>query len=70
MVELAVPAIIMLLLGAIIKAGADLDKFPAEVPTSDTPVFTYGDMQNIPTYPSALCFDDDMFLREWNIHGI
>ena len=61
-VELGLPALIMWLLG-VIKGTAIAEVFPEVVPSSDTPVMTYGALQNTTTSPNVLCYDDNIFLR-------
>ena len=61
-VELALPALFMLLLG-VIKGNPTPEVFAEVVPSSDTPVMTYDALQNTTTFPNVLCDDDNIFLR-------
>ena len=60
--ELLCPAVIMLLIGSI-KNTITPEVTEAAIPSSDTPVPTYGSLQNIATFPNVLCYDNNMFMR-------
>lgn len=62
LVELIVPALIILLIGAI-KNSLTVDLIPEGFVLTDTPVATYESMQNVATFPNVLCYDNNMFLR-------
>ena len=62
MLELALPGVIMLLIG-VIKNGITVDTFEEAIPTSDTPVMTYDAYQNTTTFPNVLCYDNNIFMR-------
>lgn len=62
MVELLVPALIILLIGSI-KSSLTVLEIPEGVVATDTPVVTYESMQNVATFPNVLCYDNNMFLR-------
>lgn len=62
MIELAVPALFLYLLG-LIKSDSPPSRFPGDVPLSDTPVPTYGDLQTFASHPNVLCYDNNMFFR-------
>ncbi|CAM9405596.1 unnamed protein product, partial [Scytosiphon promiscuus] len=61
-IELFVPALIILLIGSI-KSSIESEELPAGIPVADTPVVTYGSMQNLTTFPNVLCYDNNMFMR-------
>lgn len=61
--ELLCPAVIMLLIGAIKNIITPVIN-EAVMPSSDTPVPTYGSLQNVTTtFPNVLCYDNNMFMR-------
>lgn len=60
--ELFVPAVIVLLIGAI-KSSLTVDVFSEEVPASDAPVPTFGELAGNISYPNVLCYDNNMFQR-------
>ncbi|CAN0021601.1 unnamed protein product [Pylaiella littoralis] len=61
-VELLVPALIILLIGAI-KTALNPTKLPGAVPSTDTPVPTYEALQSTGGSPNVLCYDNNMFRR-------
>ena len=62
LVELLVPAIIMLLIAAI-KGVIEVDEFEAFIPDADVPVVSYEAIQNTTSYPNVLCHDNNAFFR-------
>lgn len=60
--ELLCPAVIMLLIGTIKNTITPVIN-EAALPSSDTPVPTYGSLQNVATFPNVLCYDNNMFMR-------
>lgn len=66
MLELAVPAVIILLLGTI-KSVIDVERKEESIPEMDAPVFTYAAIQDTISYPYVLCYDNNMFLRYFEL---
>eukprot|EP00903_Cladosiphon_okamuranus_P008962 g8576.t1 len=62
LVELLVPALIILLIGSI-KSSLNVETIPEGLVVRDTPVPTYESMQDMATFPYVLCYDNNMFLR-------
>lgn len=60
--ELLCPAVIVLLIGSI-KNAITTVVTEEGVPVSDTPVATYGAIQNSSTFPNVLCYDNNMLMR-------
>ncbi|CAN0111426.1 unnamed protein product [Discosporangium mesarthrocarpum] len=63
-VELIVPPIFLLLIGAI-KAAIDPSTFPEFLPSQDTPIASFGMMEEFATPPNILCFDNNLLHRCW-----
>lgn len=68
-VELLVPALIILLIGTI-KSSLTVEEIPEGLVTTDTPIVTYESMQNVSAYPNVLCYDNNMFLRYLRVHTV
>ena len=66
MLELALPAVIMALIG-VIKGSIDVDVFLEAIPASDAPLMTYDAYQNTTTFPNLLCYDNNIFMRYLNL---
>lgn len=62
LVELVVPALIILLIGSI-KSTLNVEEIAEGIVTTDTPVATFESMQDVATFPNVLCYDNNMFLR-------
>ena len=65
-IELLVPALIMLAIGGI-KSGINPKELDASTPIADTPIVTYEAMQNVSTFPNVLCYDNNMFMRCYDV---
>ena len=65
--ELAVPAVIMLLIGTV-KSVVDVEVKEETIPAMDAPIVTYAAMQNTTSYPYVLCYDNNIFLRYSELH--
>lgn len=56
------PALFLWFLGKI-KGTSDPEVYGGDVPVSDTPVPTYGDLQTFALHPNVLCYDNNLFFR-------
>lgn len=66
LIELAVPALFLYLLG-LIKGTSKPERFGGDVPLADTPVPTYDDLQTFASHPNVLCYDNNLFFRYENV---
>ncbi|CAB1102001.1 unnamed protein product [Ectocarpus sp. CCAP 1310/34] len=62
LIELAVPALFLYLMG-LIKGDSEPTRYEGDIPFADTPVPTFEDLQTFASHPNVLCYDNNIFFR-------